>query len=509
MNFTVDKPYLLNALPVALMAAVMASGIASCNKKTEEPEDETEKIVYLPNVAVTSFKLKANKDVMPKLDSVFFSVDLDHGVIFNADSLPVGAKVNKLVPSISYSSAITSALIIMEGGTTRNDTVDYVKNPNDSIDFTGNVKLVLATADNEMKKTYTIKVNVHRQQPDSLEWNETALAALPSRLPSPRNQKTVAFHNKAVSIIEENDGSFTIAQSDDMYANRWDKAELSLPFVPEIRSMAASSDAMYILDDNGNLYTSNDGDAWNPTGEAWNKIIGGYLDTAIGLKTDSEGLKYAQYPLKDISQVAVDPQFPVDAISNFVSRSNKWTSSPVGFFCGGVKADGSLSDDIWAFDGRSWIALSSGAFPAVKGVSLIPYYSFRRTSTSSLISSELEVWMMLGGEMADGSFNRTVYVSYDNGVNWHKGSTMLQLPDIIPPMIGCDNIVLASGKDANLSDAWKVMDKRRKVNWSVDGDIISWECPYIYLIGGFDPAGNLCNTIWRGVLNRLQSVPII
>ncbi|MDE5808247.1 MAG: hypothetical protein K2H76_09025, partial [Muribaculaceae bacterium] len=122
MNFTVDKPYLLNALPVALMAAVMASGIASCNKKTEEPEDETEKIVYLPNVAVTSFKLKANKDVMPKLDSVFFSVDLDHGVIFNADSLPVGAKVNKLVPSISYSSAITSALIIMEGGTTRNDT---------------------------------------------------------------------------------------------------------------------------------------------------------------------------------------------------------------------------------------------------------------------------------------------------------------------------------------------------------------------------------------------------
>ena len=86
---------------------------------------------------------------------------------------------------------------------------------------------------------------------------------------------------------------------------------------------------------------------------------------------------------------------------------------------------------------------------------------------------------------------------------------MLQLPDLIPAMTGCDNIVLASQKDANLSDAWKVIDRRRKVKWSVDGDIISWECPYIYLIGGFNPEGNLCNTIWRGVLNRLQSAPII
>lgn len=496
---------------MALISAVMVMGIASCNKKDDEPVDETATIVYLPNVAVTSFKLKADKDVMAHLDSVFFTIDLEHSVIYNADSLPMGTAINKLVPNISYSSAITSASIIMKGGTTRNDTVDYIKNPGDSIDFTGNVSLVIATANEEMKKTYTLKVNVHKQQPDSLVWNEMAVAQLPSRMNNPRNQKTVAINGKAVALIEENDGSMTVSTSDDLYNNVWTKNTLSLPFQPEIRSLATSSSALYLLDNSGNLYSSSDGLSWNQTGEVWNKIIGGYGDTAIGLKTTSSGLYYAQYPLHNLEEKAVDGNFPVDGHSNFVVHSNKWTSSPVGFFCGGEKPDGSLSDAIWAFDGSNWIPLSEGNFPAVKGASLIPYYAFRNTTSSALKPSELKVWMILGGETSDGSFNRTLYISYDNGVNWRKGDTPLQLPGIIPAMTGCDNIVLETTKDTDLSDAWKVIasNKASKVKWHVDGNTLYWECPYIYLIGGFAPDGKLYNTIWRGALNRLQGAPII
>ncbi|MDE6682903.1 MAG: hypothetical protein K2J87_05705, partial [Muribaculaceae bacterium] len=302
MNVKVNKPSLLKLLPMALLSAVIAMGIASCNKKDDEPADEKETIVYLPNVAVTSFKLKANNSVMAHLDSVFFTIDLEHGVIYNADSLPKGTAINKLVTNISYSSAITSASIIMKGGTTRNDTVDYIKNPGDSIDFTGNVSLVIATAQEEMKKTYTLKVNVHQQDPDSLVWNEMALAQLPSRLAAPRNQKTVDKDGKAFSIIEENDGSITISTSDDLYNNVWTKTPVTLPFRPDIRSLASSSTSLYILDNAGILYTSADGLSWDSTGETWNKIIGGYGDTVIGLKTTSSGLVYAQYPLKNIEE---------------------------------------------------------------------------------------------------------------------------------------------------------------------------------------------------------------
>ena len=96
-------------------------------------------------------------------------------------------------------------------------------------------------------------------------------------------------------------------------------------------------------------------------------------------------------------------------------------------------------------------------------------------------------------------------------MNWRKGDTLLQLPDVMPAMIDCDNIVLNTVKQTELSNAWKVMDSRKYAGarWNVDGDTLSWECPFIYLIGGFSTDSKLYDTIWRGALNRLQGAPII
>ena len=51
--------------------------------------------------------------------------------------------------------------------------------------------------------------------------------------------------------------------------------------------------------------------------------------------------------------------------------------------------------------------------------------------------------------------------------------------------------------------------RQQRIPWQVEGGIITWECPYIYLIGGYGPDGKLYDTIWRGVLNRLTFTPII
>ena len=48
-----------------------------------------------------------------------------------------------------------------------------------------------------------------------------------------------------------------------------------------------------------------------------------------------------------------------------------------------------------------------------------------------------------------------------------------------------------------------------KINYDIDGYIINWDCPYIYLYGGLDAQGTLHNSVWRGVINRLTFVPII
>lgn len=148
----------MRVLPCLIGAAIV---LGACNaEKSDEP-------AYEPalSVAVQGFSLTANSKVMANLDSVFFSIDLDHAVIFNADSLPVGTNINKLVPKITFPAAVSKAEIKMSGGTTRTGIVNYKTSPTDSIDFTGDVTLTLSTEDGALSKTYTLKVNVHKWWP--------------------------------------------------------------------------------------------------------------------------------------------------------------------------------------------------------------------------------------------------------------------------------------------------------------------------------------------------------
>lgn len=392
--------------------------VSACNE-----ESSTLSMDEMPNMAVTAFSLSANTR-NPGLDSAYFSIDLERGIIFNADSLRKGTDISKVVAKITYPDVVDRAIITMTGGSVRTGEIDYEKTQTDSIDFTGEVTLTLGIKKFDVEKVYRLKVNVHKEEPDLLAWDEMAFAALPSRLGSPLRQKTVEMKGMAVSLIEENDGTYTLATCDNLYADTWKKHQITLPFKPDTGSLAASGTTLWILDDAGNLYTTTDLETFTPAGEKWLSITGTYLDSAIGIR-EEEGKRYfAQHPVRDMNQCEIPADFPVSGASNFVTLQNKWTSSPVALAACGRKADGKMSDSVWAFDGKEWIILSNGGLPAMEGASLIPYYNYRPShSGNSMI--EYGVWMLLGGRMADGSFNRTIYISYDNGVTWHKGDSKL------------------------------------------------------------------------------------
>ena len=183
----------------------------------------------------------------------------------------------------------------------------------------------------------------------------------------------------------------------------------------------------------------------------------------------------------------------------------------MAFFTGGriVDRDKPLSNATWAFDGSEWIKLSDGGIPALEGSSIIPYYNFRPSAQGNSMI-EYPVWMLIGGRMADGSFNRTVYISYDNGVNWTRGTSSLQLPPEIPALVYCDNVVAEIEKSYDLSAGWQSLRRGpQRIRYEVDGSVITWGCPYIFLFGGYQPDGTLSTNVWRGVLNRLTFAPII
>lgn len=487
-------------------AALMAgtASLASCNKDKDSD-------LYLDpvNLAVKSFTLNGGI-ADQELDTVFFSIDLERRLIFNADSLRKGTDISKVVANITFDNTPSEAVIVMQGGTTREGEIDYRENPTDSIDFTGNVTLRLKSDNDKIGTTYRIKVNVHNIDSDSLYWSEASVAALPSRMPNPMRQKTVEHANNAISIIQEADASYTLAKSDGIDGSGWSKTKLELPFSPEIESLTATSSNLWMLASDGSLYSSDiDGSGWTHTGQTWRTLIGRYNETVVGLRNLDGSIVFAQYPMLDLLQKEAPADFPVSGLSNFVTLSNQWTSSPVAFFSGGRKTDGTLSDRTWAFDGANWITLSQGGLPQIEGAAIIPYYNYRPSASGDYMV-QYKVWMLIGGRLSDGKFNRTVYVSYDNAVNWTKAADSVQLPDCIPTMTGCDAIVAETDMQANLSDMWKSRHRTAtRAGWTLEGDVISWGCPYIYLFGGYAPDGTLYNTIWRGVLSRLTFTPII
>lgn len=485
--------------------------LPACNDK-KEAEEEKPGYIMPSDVAVTGFYIKKDSKVLANLDSVFFSIDLQRGVIFNADSLPKGTRVTDLIPVISYSSQITGAYITMEGGAKRDGTVDYKANPSDSIDFSGAVTLELTSAAGN-SRAYRLKVNVHRTEPDSLCWGETALAALPSRLPAPRAQKAVQTPEGVRCLLQESDGSYTFASTADPGTEPWKKQAVSLPFTPRLRTLTALGSRVAVLGADGALHLSDDGVQWTDAPVVWDNILGGFGPSLLGLRTSGSGRVIASWPAQ-YPECPVPDGFPVDEYTNMFTYQSQWMATPVCVLSGGVTATGEPSSRVWGFDGTRWAPLSADVLPALRGAVLVPYYAFLRTG-GVWNYSQFSTVMCVGGLDAAGQPNHDVYLSYDNGVNWSRAPELMQLPGFIPAMWDADAAVVSQKKQGSLASAWSKMPGAKLPAWyrvegvATDGYDITWQCPYIYLIGGCDPAGSLYDTIWRGVLNRLSFMPII
>ncbi|MDE5712786.1 MAG: hypothetical protein K2I16_04075 [Muribaculaceae bacterium] len=500
-------PYLVPALLLAM------GGVSSCNKSTTTSDDEV--TVTISNVAVKSFSLSSDSKVMSNLDSVFFSIDLNNGVIFNADSLPKGTNISKLVPVITFSSSVSEAEIVMTGGTEDEKKVDYLENPSDSIDFTRDVKLNVTAADGTNKYTYRLKVNVHNLDSDSLIWDKLGVASLPSRLPDPVNQKSLERDGVVYSLIHEKDDTYTWASTSSISDADWVKRETTFRFEPDVRSLVSTKGGFWILGMDGDLYESSDAETWNHTGEKWITLIGAYMDDyVLGVK-DAEGtMMHCHYPATSaIADSEMDEEFPLYNRSMFRTIETQWSGDPTAFFVGGMTATGERSNHTWAFDGSNWATIDDTPTPAIEGASLFKYIVYRSTS-NSFKQVAYDAWIVIGGVLANGDYNRDIYISFDNGVTWRAASGALAMPDSFPGVSGGDAIVLYTSLDADLSDAWKSvptkgLPTRAGISYTLDGYDITWECPYIYMMGGMLRTGDLYASVWRGVLARLTFTPII
>ncbi len=480
--------------PVIILAASLAAGFWSCNDN--EVENAVIQNVSGSNVEVTSFVLKSNFGT-EDLDSLSFAVDLNKGVIFNADSLPVGTKVVKALVSLGLPSVSKAEIVMHYEDTEKEDViVDYLTSPSDSIDFSADkVTVRLVSANEGVRREYNVKVNVHQLKSDSLYWDRLPYCVIPGASSAALATRTVSLGGKYYVFTQFSDKAFMSAGENLADAKEWVAQPVALPENALVGSITASEDALFMLDSSDKLFTSTDGTTWTDTGDSMCYIYGGYGASILGVK-NSEGKYYhVTYPATAETEVAEG--CPVSGTSSIMIYETMWSDSPMAAFTSGKDSKGNLSGATWGYDGSEWTKLSVEAMPPAEGVSVCPYYTVSSSATAATTTTP--VLYAFGGKDKNGAIDNKLYVSIDRGVHWAVASENLQFNDYVPKLAGaqamvCDRTLYVPSDAAVASRAIK--------------PVTSWECPYIYLIGGTFENNRFNPNIYRGVINFFSFIPI-
>lgn len=474
---------LSSAITIALSAA-MFSACNNSDSSYELIEDTT-----VSNVSLTSFSLAANEKIVANLDSVFFTVDLANGRIFNADSLPVGTVLGNALVTLEHPT-VSQLELIFRNAEGETKTVDYLKESTDSVYFgNGTVTLRIVSASGNVMREYAVDVNVHKVKPDSLYWDNAPATVNPLFSFTPTVQKTVKFKDKYLTLAG-NGTSFAMGHIESMEEG-WSKYDTAtLPEKADVGSFTSTGDALYLLA-GGVLYESTDAINWTSTQCEMTYIYGAYLTQVLGVNKKSDNTyEHVTYPASVAK--AVPASCPVGGTSNVLLFESEWSVKPMLMFTGGHTADGTVTGATWAFDGNEWAQISVQSLPALENMAIVPYQTM--TINNQWEASYYPVLLAMGGKSNGGTIDKTVYLSFDRGVHWATAPQFMQFPTDFKALTGFQII-----EETSLLG---------NVNSRAVTAITSWECPFLYIMGGYSAAGRLNEDVWRGALNAFRIKPI-
>ena len=186
----------LTVITGLLMAAFM---ITSCLN------DDDNEVTLSSESSITAFSIKDNietkytakvngKDTTltatVKGSDYPFIIDQVERRIYNADSLPVGTNVSKVVVEIT---ADTPYILIVADK-------DSLWTSTDSLNFENPVKFKVMAQSMEYGAVYTAEINVHKQEPDSLVWSNLSSDFNGSAIHTDQYAITTCDDNQSVNV---------------------------------------------------------------------------------------------------------------------------------------------------------------------------------------------------------------------------------------------------------------------------------------------------------------------
>ena len=180
------------------------------------------------------------------------TIDQRSLTIENKDSLLYGTLLQSVLVDISYTGSRLVYRI--------KDDVDstwLVYSSSDSMDLRRPVELMLVANDGLSSRIYTLKLNVHKQEGDSLYWKKVD-AAVP-QLQNTNQQRAFMVQGNLAVFVSSLDGiTFTGRTAEGV----WNETPTNLPVDADIQTMAKKGNTFFISTSGGDLYATTDGMNW-------------------------------------------------------------------------------------------------------------------------------------------------------------------------------------------------------------------------------------------------------
>lgn len=422
-----------------------------------------------PNCQIVSFTLKS--DSVPGLSNVKFTIDQRGGRVFNVDSLPFGTKIEKVVCTLGYMNSYAIYGVQVQQNAV-SDTLAWW-NGSDSLDFSQPVRFKIHAYDGITTKLYDAQVNIHRQVPDSMVWNLYAVLPGEEAVSEQKVMVHGAGEQEAYYMYVKPAASkgYRLYQTSAKEVKEW--ASLPLSGLPDadvrLSQMTEYNGYFYVPATTGELYTSADGQNWQPVAEAPSVryLLGVVKEgknqpSALCGMIDKEGsLCFASMneATEWTSGDGVPAGFPVTGfgVSEYAAMYHEYL-----MIVAGRDNENRLVNTSWAtMDGLSWAMLSN---PLGK----VPF----EQREGVMVTAYDDKLFLLGGIDEKGNALKDIYTSADFGVNWTLSDTLVVMP---------------GEYTARGFASVQVNDEQ-----------------FMYLFGGkTNTNGDELNQIWRGRINRL------
>lgn len=514
--------FLKNNIAFALITMLVI--ISSCKNLDDEGLYYSKQ-----NTMVCSFSLQRDTSVLSNLDSIFFTIDLEKSLIYNADSLPKGTDISGIAVKAVFMNP-ANVYINYEDAEGVVRTFSYLATSHAPVDFRksedGKVNMKVIASDGHTSQTYTLKVNVHKVQADSLYWEKIESATISSQLTDIVSSKTVATTQGYQMFAQKSGGEVLVYRTADF--SIWESKSIGTMPMMDWRTLTCDGTNLYLLSSHNKLYSCTNLEIPQFTESS---LLGTYIpisligvyenDKLLSVVEDNGEYKHA---IVNIASGAIElrdmPQeFPIKGFSQPITFTSKWTQNQLVVACG-EKSNGALTNAVWGFDGANWAILNN----AVSGGSLITprtgavmftYYTYDYDSEIDLHTKVL-TYFIIGGWDGEKMTNDLFYTT-NLGGKWKKAgvTSPMALPSTISPRMGADVFVLEQPLLKKATEGGVQWRDIELVNKKSIKEFISLraegqrEIPYIYMIGGSSSLQySFMNEVWKGVIMRLTFPPI-